>query len=172
MKKTILFISILFAGLFVLNQSVEAQRITAGGGVGFGSKSEDLNFQVNLYHRLSTLPLRIGGDVGYSRPRSSSATRTDLIDSNLNVHFMAVDHELISLYALTGLNVLHSRFRTELDDETIRENQTDLGWNVGAGGELDIGDVGRVFAEVKYIIGSEREDKWILGAGVRVSLSN
>src|SRR5690625_6268435 len=65
----------------------------SGGGVGYGSKSENVNFQVNVYYRLPTLPLRIGGDVGFSKPE------TDLteIESNLNVHFMVVDSDLLSL---------------------------------------------------------------------------
>lgn len=154
------------------SQIAEAQRISAGGGVGYGSKSEDLNFSVNVYHRLSTLPMRIGGDVGYTRPRSSGNVQRDLIDGNLNVHFMAIDHELISIYSITGLNVLHTIIRTENDDQTTRENDTDFGFNLGAGGELDIGNTGRVFGEVKYILGSEREDQLIFGAGVRVNLGN
>lgn len=172
MNKFIFINTVLFISIFMFSQIAEAQRISAGGGVGYGSKSEDLNFSVNAYHRLSTLPMRIGGDVGYIRPRTSGDDSTHLIDSNFNIHFMAIDHELLSLYTITGLNVLHSRFRTEIDDQTIRENDTDFGFNVGAGGELDVGNKGRVFGEIKYILGSEREDQLIVGAGVRVNLSN
>lgn len=170
MKKLLVINTFILISLFILSQAAEAQSVSAGGGVGYGSKSEDLNFSVNVYHRLSTLPMRIGGDVGYTRPKTSGDDRADLIDGNFNLHFLAVDHELVTLYTITGLNVLHSRFKTELDDQSITENNTDLGFNVGAGGELDLGNTGRVFGEVKYILGSEREDQLILGAGVRVDL--
>lgn len=142
--------------------ATEAQRITAGGGVGYGSKSEDLNFQVNIYYNLPTLPLRIGGDVGYSKPESN----LDVIESNANIHFMALDTELFSLYTITGLNVLHNRF--SIGD--ITESETLLGLNLGAGAELDIG-FGRGFGEAKYVVGRDTDDsQLILGAGVRVDL--
>jgi|GEM_PF-1107712 len=162
--RTLKFLFILTIGLFIFATSqAEAQRITAGGGVGYGSKSENVNFQVNAYYRLPTLPLRIGGDVGFSKPEDNV---TD-IESNLNVHFMALDTELISLYTITGFNVLYSRFSAG----DISESVTDTGFNLGAGGEIDLG-FGRGFGEAKYIVGSDRDEQWILGVGVRVSVSN
>ena len=161
-KITYAFITVLGI-LFFVTSNAEAQTITAGGGVGYGSKSENANFQVNLYYRLPTLPLRIGGDVGFSKPVDDLTE----IDSNVNLHFMAVDTELLSLYTITGLNVLHSRFSQ--DEGTI--SNTDTGFNVGAGAELDLG-FGRAFGEAKYILGTDREEQVVLGAGIRVSLSN
>jgi len=161
-KITYAFITVLGI-LFFVTSNAEAQTITAGGGVGYGSKSENANFQVNLYYRLPTLPLRIGGDVGFSKPGDDLTE----IESNVNLHLMAVDTELLSLYTITGLNVLHSRLSE--DNGTI--SNTDTGFNVGAGAELDLG-FGRAFGEAKYILGTEREEQVVLGAGIRVRLSN
>lgn len=162
--RKVTYASILILGtLFFITSNAEAQTITAGGGVGYGSKSENANFQVNLYYRLPTLPLRIGGDVGFSKPEDDLTE----IESNANLHFMAVDTELISLYTITGLNVLHARLSQ--GDETFSD--TDTGFNVGAGAEVDLG-FGRAFGEAKYILGTEREEQVVLGAGIRVSLSN
>ncbi|MCC5907971.1 MAG: hypothetical protein JJU13_17285 [Balneolaceae bacterium] len=155
---------ILSIGAFIFaTDSAEAQRISAGGGVGYGSKSENLNFSVNAYYRLPTLPLRVGGDVGYAKPDDN----VNEFDGNLNVHFMAVDTDLISLYTITGLNVVHTRF--SIGDVT--ESDTDTGINLGAGGELDLG-FGRGFGEAKYVIGSDRDEQWVFGLGVRVNISN
>jgi hypothetical protein len=155
---------ILSIGAFLfVTSSAEAQRITAGGGVGYGSKSENLNFSVNAYYRLPTLPLRIGGDVGYIKPDDN----VNEFDGNFNVHFMAVDTDLLSLYTITGLNVVYTRF--SVGDFT--ESDTDTGFNLGAGGELDLG-FGRGFGEAKYVIGSERDEQWVFGVGVRVNLTN
>ncbi len=160
--KLSLFLAI--GGFFLFTSQAEAQRITAGGGVGYGSKSENVNFQVNVYYRLPTLPLRIGGDVGFSKPE------TDLteIESNLNVHFMVVDSDLLSLYTITGLNVLHLRASPDGGDSF---SDTTTGFNLGAGAELDLG-FGRAFGEAKYVLGSDRDEQLVLGAGIRVSLSN
>ena len=161
--KNIKLILLFAIGIFMMAATAtEAQRITAGGGVGYGSKSEDLNFQVNIYYKLPTLPLRIGGDVGYSKPE----TNLNVIDSNANIHFMAVDTELFSLYSITGINVLHNRF--SIGD--ITESDTLLGLNLGAGAEVDLG-FGRGFGEAKYVVGRDKDDsQMVLGAGVRVNL--
>ena len=163
MKKIKLAILISIGAFICITTTAEAQKITAGGGVGYGSKSENVNFQVNAYYRLPTLPLRIGGDVGYSKPE----TDVNEFDGNFNVHFMAVDTDLISLYTITGLNVVH--VRASIGSETFTD--TDTGFNLGAGAEIDLG-FGRGFGEAKYIVGTEREEQWVFGVGVRVSLSN
>lgn len=155
---------ILLSGMFLLTSiSVKAQTISVGGGVGYGSKSEDFNFQVNAYYKLPDLPLRIGGDVGFAKPEDNLTQ----IEGNANVHLMLVDQELISIYGLTGLNVLYSKISVG----DVSDSATDTGFNVGGGAEVDLG-FGRGFGEAKYILGREGEEQLVLGVGVRVSLSN
>lgn len=161
--KLSLFLAI--GALFFITSNAEAQRITAGGGVGYGSKSENVNFQVNIYYQLPTLPLRLGGDVGFSKPEDNLTE----IESNVNLHFMVVDTELLSLYTITGLNVLHWRYSG--DNIPGLDNDTSLGFNLGAGAEVDLG-FGRAFGEAKYVLGSDRDEQLVLGAGIRVNLSN
>lgn len=162
--KKIITTALLAAGLCMFAVvPAAAQSITIGGGVGYGSESEDLNFQVNAYYGFDNLPLRIGGDVGYSEPEDNLTQ----IEGNVNLHLMAVDTDLVSLYGITGINVVHLRF--DFSDNTVTE--TDTGFNVGAGAELDLG-FGRAFGEAKYILGSDRDEQLVLGAGIRVSISN
>lgn len=154
----------LFIGMFLLaTVAAEAQTISAGGGVGYGSKSEDFNFQVNAYYKLPDLPLRIGGDVGYSKPEDNLTQ----VEGNANIHLMLIDSELFSLYGLTGLNVLYSKI--SIGD--VSDSSTDTGFNAGAGAEVDLG-FGRGFGEAKYILGADREEQLVLGVGVRVAISN
>lgn len=151
-------------GMFiVLSASAEAQSIQIGGGVGYGTKSEDPNLSVGLYYRLPTLPLRMGADVKFAQPESDFTQ----VDGNVNLHFMVVDTELVSLYSITGLNVAHSR--ASAGNETFTD--TDTGFNLGGGAELDLG-FGRGFGEATYILGSERDEQWNLGVGVRVDIRN
>lgn len=146
--------------------SAKAQTITAGGGVGYGSKSEDFNFQVNAYYSIPNLPLRVGGDVGYSKPEDNLTQ----VDGNANVHLMILDKEAVSLYGLTGLNVLYSK--VSVGD--VSESETYTGLNAGGGLELGLG-FGRAFGEVKYIIGRDipnDDEQLVFGAGIRVNISN
>ena len=155
---------ILSIGMFLVAAiAAQAQTITAGGGVGYGSKSEDFNFQVNAYYSIPNLPLRVGGDVGFSKPEDNLTQ----IEGNANVHLMIIDQELVSVYGLTGLNVLYSKVSVG----GVSDSATDTGFNVGGGAEVDLG-FGRGFGEAKYVLGSDREEQLVLGVGVRVAISN
>ncbi|SMO37556.1 outer membrane protein [Fodinibius sediminis] len=170
MKKLTFLTVMLFCGAMLATKSARAQEITAGGGVGYGSQSENLNFHVNMYYRLPELPVRVGADVGYSVPEKNAQSRVDQIEGNINSHLMAVDNDMLSLYGLTGLNIMHSRFKYEpAGAASISDSNTNLGVNVGAGAELDIG-FGRTYGEAKYIIGREDVSQLVLGVGVRLSL--
>lgn len=155
---------IFIIGMFLLTtMSAYAQTISAGGGVGYGSKSENFNFQVNAYYSVPNLPLRVGGDVGFSKPEDNITN----IEGNANIHLMLLDEELISIYGLTGLNVLH----TKASVANVSQSNTYTGLNVGGGAEVDLG-FGRGFGEAKYILGREGSEQLVLGVGVRVSVSN
>lgn len=158
---------ILFSGIFLLSVvSLKAQTISAGGGVGYGSKSEDFNFQVNAYYSIPNLPLRIGGDIGFAKPEDNLTQ----IDGNANVHLMLLDKDAISIYGLTGLNVLYSK--VSVGD--VSDSETYTGLNAGGGLELGLG-FGRAFGEVKYIIGRDipnDDEQLVIGAGIRVNISN
>src|SRR5690625_7026979 len=76
---------------------------------------------------------------------------------------MVVDSDLLSLYTITGLNVLHLRASPDGGDSF---SDTTTGFNLGAGAELDLG-FGRAFGEAKYVLGSDRDEQLVLGAGIR-----
>lgn len=166
MRKIKFAITLAAVMVFVSSVSLKAQTISAGGGVGYGSKSEDFNFQVNAYYSIPNLPLRVGGDVGFSKPEDNLTQ----IDGNANIHLMLIDKEAVSLYGLTGLNVLHSKY----SGEGMSVSDTYTGLNAGGGLELGLG-FGRAFGEVKYIIGRDipgDDEQLIFGAGIRVNISN
>ncbi len=166
MKKLQIATTLTVIMLLLSAVSLKAQTITAGGGVGYGSKSEDFNFQVNAYYSIPNLPLRIGGDVGFSKPEDNLTQ----IDGNANVHLMLIDKETVSLYGLTGLNVLYNK--VSVGD--VSQSETYTGLNAGAGLELGLG-FGRAFGEVKYIIGRDipgDDEQIVIGAGIRVNISN
>lgn len=164
--------SALFTLLFILMFAVSshAQTITAGGGVGYGSQSENLNFSVNLYYSVPGAPMRIGGDVGYSIPKRNNDIRTDQVESNLNVHFMIVDEDLLSVYSITGLNLLYTRMRITDGNSTVSESDTDPGLNLGIGGEFAT-QYGRTFGEIKYVAGRKTGDsQLVIGGGIRIRI--
>lgn len=170
MKLKALFGTLFFSFLIVSLSTADAQRVSAGGGVGFGSESENLNFQINAYFSPQNTPLRFGGDVGYSMPERESNFRMDVIESNANVHFMAVDEEVVSIYSITGLNVMHSRARTSFDNQpSVTDTETAAGLNLGIGGEFKTGK-GRTYAEVKYVTGRSGGDSFVVGGGVRIRI--
>ncbi len=175
MKILVKALFLLLGGLVLATTQAEAQQISIGGGVGYGSKAENANVQVNFYYRLSSLPMRIGADGSYSIPDKSSfsggETRRDLVDGNLNLHLMAIDTDLFSMYSITGLNMTYNRLKTDFDDgSSISASDTFYGFNIGVGTELEIGK-GRWFGEAKYLIREDSdESEFVVGAGMRIRI--
>lgn len=162
MKKSLFYlVTVLMLAFFSLPEA-NAQDVSVSGGVGYGSKSEDLNLNVGLSYDIPNTPVRLAWDVGYSKP-----AQTDRFESNLNVHLKIIDTDVAGLYGLTGLNVMH--FRSSFGNTTITD--TEFGINAGAGAEVDI-SIGKVFGEAKYVFDTsfEHRSELILGGGVRVNI--
>lgn len=164
---TAILISLFLIGTVI---TAQAQSISAGGGIGFGTQSENPNFQINAYFSPSNTPVRFGGDVSYSMPERENQFRMDVIETNANVHFMAVDEDIVSIYSITGLNITHSMARTSFDNQpSVTESDTHTGMNLGIGGEFKSGK-GRSFAEIKYVTGRGDGDSFVIGGGIRIRI--
>ncbi|HLR26340.1 MAG TPA: hypothetical protein VK112_10775 [Fodinibius sp.] len=170
LSKTNILTIILAGAIICCGQAATAQNISIGGGVGYGNKSNNLNFYVNGNYAIPQSPIRIGTVLGYSLREKNSTRRVDRIRADLNTYLMAVDKEVISLYGLVGLNV--SRYRTKYKtgrDAPYTDINVYAGANAGAGLELDAG-VGRYFAEGKYIFGHDAIAGFVVRTGLRVGI--
>jgi|SRR5699024_1806938 len=167
-KKTLLLL--IATTVFLCVNSAKAQHIRMGGGLGYGSGSNNLNFYVNTTYSLPQSPIRLGAVLGYSIREENSRRKRDRIRGNINAYLMIIDKRPFGIYGLGGLNL--SRYKTKYKkgpDGPYSTSNIYAGANVGGGLEMDAG-VGRYFAEGKYIIGSQEISGFVVRTGLRIGI--
>jgi hypothetical protein len=144
------------------SQSAAAQGVTVSVGGGAALPLGLLNTETNTgAHGLAAvsiaparLPVSIRIDGMYGRFGLSSSD----IDGHFGVfhatanavyRFPAGETTTIRPYLIGGLGVYNYKFITDLPEGLLREAQTDIGINGGAGVDVAVGALG-VFAETRY----------------------
>lgn len=161
--KKLLLISLFVIGLTIAGtDKADAQigQFKLGGGLLFGSEVESAGIQGNGTYRFSE---DIAGAADISIFFPGDDTGLDSFWSlNVNGHYLFAAEEEYHLYGLGGLNV------STAENSFNNNSDSELGLNLGAGGELHLSSVS-LFGEIKYVISDF--DQLVLGAGVRVPLN-
>lgn len=134
--------------------------ISSGSGVGF-LDNQEYGITAQFYY-VVTEKIRAGADFTYYFIGERQLTANEL---NFNGHYFIRNRDGISLYGLGGINISNTSGDAEKwdDDPDTRK----LGLNLGAGLELEIGNVS-VFGEPKYTVLGWNQ--FLLTGGVRYSL--
>ena len=90
-------------------------------------------------------------------------------DLNANANYIFSNNESSILYALAGLNFATAKVSIDLGPfgGNVSESASELGLNIGAGGQMSLNETLDGFAELRYVIGDA--DQLVLSAGVLVS---
>ncbi len=164
-----------FAFFMMFSMQASAQ-MWFGGGLVFGEGIENLGLQANGHLVVNEEnKIRVGADITYFFPNKSSILdaelKTSIFAINVNGHYMLVTSEQLIFYAIGGLNFGFVSF--EYDGvggeffSLVDESSTEIGINVGGGLEYGT-DFGRIYAELKYVLGGF--DQLVIGAGVRIPI--
>lgn len=161
--KKILLSAVLILGLIALgNNTAEAQdgQFKLGGGLLFGSEVESVGLQVNGVYRF-TEEWAGEADLGIYFPGDDTGLDS-FWEINANAQYLFAIEEDYHFYGLGGLNV------STADYSVINESNSELGINLGAGGEYHLENLS-IFGELKYVISDF--DQVVIGAGVRFPLN-
>lgn len=146
----------LIVGLFLLTGSASAQ-FRYGGGITLGSKSsldDDLSDKWGIGANIRGLyqitdKVGVSGGFTYFFPNDPTFMDVDLDiemwQVNADIHYSIVNMP-VRLYALAGLNLSHIKIDASLFTESVSEDATEVGVDLGAGLSFDFG----AFAELKY----------------------
>lgn len=160
---TSLFASLVFICFSSLTSFAQEGQIELGAGLLYGSQIEELGIQVNGSYRLNE-EIELAPDVSLFFVDEDRG-----LDSywaiNLNGHYIFMAEDEYNAYGIGGINITFAENSEgfTLDDES----DTELGLNVGAGGEYYL-DSFSLYAELKYIISDF--DGLVIGAGIRLPL--
>lgn len=153
MKKRILFPLLLFT-IFLSTSSYS--QIKAGAGLVWGSEVEEIGFQLRGIYTINEA-WRAGVDFIFW---FDGVEDVSIWEMNTNAHYIFSTSEKANLYALGGLNF----FTLKLDTSNGSNSSTEVGLNIGAGGELFFTDKISGIAELRYVLGDA--DQLVIGAGV------
>lgn len=168
--------------VFAFSTSKEASaQFWFGGGLVYG---ETIGVQANGHLVVNEdNNLRIGANISYFVREKSDINfdtfegevKANLVEFNVNGHYMLVNGESSILYAIGGLSFGFvtsdvSGASPEIEralENVIESSETDIGINIGGGLEVDV-PFGRVYGEVKYVLGGTNQ--LVVGAGVRIPI--
>lgn len=152
------FLSI-FALVFLLAMvPSQAQTISVGGGLCYGTEIEEIALDIRGIYSINE-QIRIGGDIQYffvEDPLSFMAI-------NANAHYMFINTKDTKAYGLAGLNYARQSFSFM----GVTSSNSEIGLNIGGGAQFNIGGPD-LFIEGKYTIGDF--DQVVIGAGVLFSI--
>ena len=179
-KRWTFFAALLVVFAFTPSNKANAQ-FWIGGGLVYG---ETIGVQANGHLVVNEdNNLRIGANISYFLREKSDINidsfegevKANLVELNVNGHYMLVNGETSILYAIGGLSfgfvssdVSGASPEIQQALETfVESSETDIGINIGGGLEIDV-PFGRAYGEVKYVLGGSNE--LVIGAGVRIPI--
>lgn len=160
--------------LFTLSSVAQAQSeegdITLGVGLAYGFDIEEpaiglggvytINEQfrgaVDLHYYLVSSDTFGGVEFDYS-----------VWELNFNAHYMFVNDEDKTLYALGGINYFRVKVSASDEGFSFSDSDSEVGLNIGGGAEYDLGNF-RVYGELKFTLGDASQ--MFIGAGVRFGI--
>ncbi len=148
------------AMFFIFNPySVQAQ-LSIGAGIGYGTEVEEVGIRLNAMYRIID-KVRASADFLYYLDGIEDVY---LFETNINGHYILVDKDKFLAYGLAGLNIYTAG--VSFDGENYSDSE--VGLNLGAGGQYKFSPKISGLAEVKYAISNI--DQLVIGIGVLVNL--
>lgn len=157
--RTILVLLAFLAATCVTNE-LKAQ-FSLGGGIAYGTEIKELGIQARGIYTINE-QWRGGADFVYWLV-GDGVTSWEL---NANGHYVFTEDDFLA-YGLAGLNL--ASVSVDLGPFGSA-SETEIGLNLGVGGQLKFSDAISGIAEIKYTIGGY--DQLGLSAGVLFSLGN
>ena len=168
--KKLFALTLLLASLFAAQDTFA--QIKAGGGLVFGSEISQLGIDVRgEYHIDENWVVVPNVNFFFSDKETISVfeVKTTLTTINFDGHYLfPMQDDRFDLYPLAGINISIVNVKNDFND--FDESETELGLNIGGGGQYEINDLLTAFAEIKYVIGDF--DQLVIGGGILVTIKN
>lgn len=153
-----------FLLIFVLITASAVGVFTQGGEksalLKLGYQSDYERFLIGVGGRINvTNSIRIAPDLSFYFPNDHLTG----LDINVNVHYDIPLQSNLSIYPLLGLGIVNNRFSYK----GATDNSSDIGFNLGAGIDVDLGSRSYLNFEVKYMFQDDDCAIVSLGYGIK-----
>lgn len=168
MKKGLLALACTVTLIIGMSTASQAQ-MKAGVGVAFGTEAESLGLTGNFYTAIPSVEnLSVGGDIIFFLPKDlGNDVKRTWFDVNINGQYAFYSEQMLRAYALAGLNF--ARIGVKYDgpgSEFFNDvSDTEIGLNLGVGGEYAFSESMLGFAELKFVLSDA--DQAVFLAGLR-----
>ncbi|HLT08232.1 MAG TPA: hypothetical protein VK014_11950 [Cyclobacteriaceae bacterium] len=112
--------------------------------------------------------MAISPSLSFYFPNDQGLVKTSAFEINGNLNYIFVEDNSLVFYGIGGLNYTNVRVKTDMSHLGIPNSSAssgDIGLNLGAGANFEVGQSFLPFAEVKYVIGGY--DQLVLAAGLK-----
>ena len=165
MKKTLfVFAAFLIAGIGQLFAQ-DANRI--GAQLLYGTEVNSLGIGA-----IAELPVAdrmvISPSFSFYFPNEEGFVKTSAFEINGNLNYIFVEQDNLTFYGLGGLNYTNVKVKVDMSQvgmSNVSSSAGEIGLNLGAGANFNIGRNFVPFGEVKYILGGF--DQLVLAAGLK-----
>ncbi|MBN2862661.1 MAG: outer membrane beta-barrel protein [Bacteroidales bacterium] len=180
MKKSLFFL-LLIAGMI---STANGQFTKIGGGLAYGSGYYFNNVDFSGYRSPHlavsftgiyeiTVPIHVAPSFTVFFPHVSTINDSKTIISevmfDINGHYVFNSLDRFEFYGLAGLNILLTSEKNKFTGEdTYKEADNALGFNLGAGTYIKITDQFDAYCEAKYVI--SKYDQFMFNAGILINL--
>ncbi|MCC5927152.1 MAG: outer membrane beta-barrel protein [Bacteroidetes bacterium] len=160
--------------LVTFNSLTQAQSqegdISVGIGLAYGFDLEEPAIGLGGVYTINE-QFRAAVDLHYYLIASENFGGVDIDynvwELNMNAHYMFVNDETKTLYALGGINYFRIKVSASEGAFNISESDSEVGLNLGGGAEYNLGNF-RLYGELKFSLGDASQ--MFLGAGVRFGI--
>jgi len=155
--------------LLVATSTTTQAQSKLGAGLVFGTEAESIGLQANFYTPIASVEnLSVGGDLTYFLPKeiTNNLDRT-WFEFNVNGQYKFYSEQMLSAYALAGINVATIGVKYDGPNSEFfgDSNTTEIGLNLGVGGEYAISPSLFAYAEFKFVVSDA--DQAVFSAGLR-----
>lgn len=165
MKKLLTTSLLALIACFTFQTEALAQHdVKFGVGVAYDDAAETAGIQANATFRVSQKFGIAPSATFYFTDEDEGPYFDSYLALNLDGHYMLVTDPEYHIYALGGLNVTTYDRNDEFFDNGPDDSETELGLNLGLGGEYHL-DNFSLFSDLKYVFGGF--DRVVLAVGVR-----
>ncbi len=156
-----------FIGLFLLTSQATFAQFSAGAGLSFGSEVEQLGIFARGQYDF-TEQIRAALTINFFFPETEEVsvieTRSQVTTINADGHYIFLDQDPFKVYGLLGLNFAIANAEVSGPGFDEDDSESELGVNLGVGGQYFVNETFSPFAEIKYVIGEA--DQLVIMAGV------
>jgi len=176
MKKVILLgMIVLFSMSFV-----NAQQITVGGGLAYGTDIQKagitLNGQYFFSEKFAAAPSFIfyfPEKNSYSNSGFNTEAKSSVWEFNADVNYYFFSNDVVKFYGEGGLNITTARSKVKSSgngfNQTQKVSDTEAGLNLGVGADFKAGDKLIPFVSMKYTVSNF--DQLVIRGGIRFLLN-